>query len=139
MKSERATTLSDSLSEMTETSDSPERRHILLQSLLNMDASLEVIQRGLSKLPWDYFGPELQLTRKHLTSVLKRFLAGNLSQVDVEAWANAIECREDVDYVSEVVVQEILHELANPSLTYLLSPQRAQQLLVQLQRMIPPD
>jgi hypothetical protein len=64
-----------------------------------------------------------------LISLFKR---GSLSAADVEDWANALECRDDVGF-STSQAHELLHELANPLLTQPLSGERADFWLSQLQ------
>jgi len=57
-----------------------------------------------------------------------------LTADDIEVWANSIEGRDDVDFDenNEELVGEILHELANPLLTYMLDEDRAKQLVEKL-------
>ena len=58
------------------------------------------------------------LTTDHILSVLRRFQEGELIAADVEAWADLIECREDIDYQPgrDEAIVEAIFVLANPVL-----------------------
>lgn len=112
------------------------RRLSLVRDLLEMTLPLENIIRELSVITWDYDGEGVELMQGHLTSVLQRYLHGEVCEADIELWANQVEGRDDIqlDARSEPIVEEILHELANPLLTQPLNHIRAQQLLSRLVR-----
>jgi hypothetical protein len=82
-------------------------------------------------MDWDYEGDGVELTRRHLSAVLQRYLQAVLSARDVEVWANLIEAREDVcfDANYEREIEEVLYELANPTLTQPLDRSRASSLI----------
>lgn len=105
-------------------------RSQLLQSLLKLDRPLDQILPSLNQLGWD--SDELAtLHPQHLISILNRYLSGELSPVEVENWANAIECREDLAWESEAI-SALIHELANPLLTNPLSEDTAREWLQRL-------
>ncbi len=62
---------------------------------------------------------------------MKRYLAGEISTQEVEDWANLIECRDDIGYED---VADVLHILANPLITYELTPAVAAQLIEELRK-----
>lgn len=62
-----------------------------------------------------------------LRAVLERYANGELSDRDVENWANLVEGREDIQV--EENDKEVLFELANPELTQQLSRARALEIL----------
>ncbi|WP_189375993.1 hypothetical protein [Thermomonas carbonis] len=68
----------------------------------------------------------------HAFAVLIRFLAGELSVTDVEDWANAIECREDIGLDQESLMASVVFELANPLITRPLTRQSATDLVSKL-------
>ena len=41
------------------------------------------------------------LKKQQIVNILRRYFNGQLSSLDVENWANAIEGREDIEYESE--------------------------------------
>jgi hypothetical protein len=106
-------------------------RLALVDSLLTMALPLADIAKQLAKLGWDYEGIGVRLTPDHFSNVLARYLRSELSEVDVETWANLVEGRDDVDFdqTFEALVRDVLHELANPLLTHPLDPTRARHLV----------
>ncbi len=109
-------------------------RAALLESLLALGPDLDVTVERLREFPWD--SDELvQLGRGHLISVLTRYVAGRVEGAQVESWAEAIECREDIAFEpgKDEVLRATVHELANPELCGPLSVSSASQLLLRLQ------
>lgn len=102
-----------------------------LRDLLLLTSPLGAIMRSLAMFEWD--SEELiNLQPAHMAAALKRFHSGQLSADEVEAWANAVEMRDDIGYAADSVVGQVLHELANPMLTEPLAPRRADELLALL-------
>lgn len=108
------------------------KRLSLVRDLLEMRAPLAKIVRELSTMTWDYDGEGIEMTAGHLASALQRYLRGEVSKAEIELWANQIEGRDDVRLEArpESVIEEILHELANPLLTQPLDRIRATQLVI---------
>ncbi len=107
-----------------------ERKEILLRLVEASDA-LQDIVLDLNRLSWDSSRPLVTLTRPDIARVLGRYLNEELSENDIELWANAIEGREDVQYEigHEDILAEAIHQLANPLLTSALTLASAQELL----------
>jgi len=101
-------------------------RKEIIASLLDFDSSLELIRDRLSTLAWDS-DLRVQCLPQHIRRLLEKYLAGARSAEEVEAWANLVEGRDDID-VSQPL-REILFELANPAITQKLSPDRGRSLL----------
>jgi hypothetical protein len=106
----------------------------LLANLLRYSHPLEETIANLRQFPWDSEVALIVLSRNHVVELLERYLLGNLANCDVEAWANAIEGREDINYESghENILQEIIHILANPVLTEPLDHLLAERLIKKL-------
>ena len=106
----------------------------LLNSLLSFDQPLRQITSTLATFGWDSDRPLVTLNRQHIATVLTRYLDSELSKVDVEDWANAIEGREDIGYENGVAdgLSDVIHQLANPQLTLPMSASFAKKLLKQL-------
>lgn len=102
-----------------------------LQALIELAIPVEVALLRLAEFPWDSETDLVQVTPTHFQHILCLFKQERLSAADVEAWANAVECREDIG-VADSSSRELLHELANPYLTQALSQERADFLLSQL-------
>lgn len=106
----------------------------LLAYLLDYTQPLAQTIAGLRQFPWDSDSGLIILKREHIIHLLERYLSGELTGRDIEAWANAIEGREDIDYAAgqEDVLQESIYMLANPILTEPLNTTSAQRLLKKL-------
>ena len=86
---------------------------------------------ALAIYPWDSDTELVQLRRDDVGNVLLQYRRGDMTAAEVEAWANAIEGREDVGMADEVAA-ELLHELANPLLSQSISLASADQMLKRL-------
>jgi hypothetical protein len=106
-------------------------RSELLSQLIECSVPVPQAIAALSAQSWDACDDLVQLVRRHCEHVLELFVRGDLTTVEVEAWANAIECREDIGV--ELSAGGVLHELANPLLIQPLTTARAQFLLSGLQ------
>jgi hypothetical protein len=107
-------------------------RESLLKALLWFTRPIPDIARDLSAYGWDAPSPLVVLDAVHISSVLSRFMAGELSSMQVDDWANCIEGRDDVGYDPSSAVGLALHELANPLLTCPLTRQSATTLVATL-------
>lgn len=102
-----------------------------LADLVEFRKTPEELQAALKGFPWDSEVELVQLERQHVSSVLKRYLTGGISTQKVEDWANLIECRDDIGYED---VADALNILANPVITYELTPAVAAQLIEELRK-----
>lgn len=111
-----------------------EKRLSLVRELLEMTTPLANSVGKLSAMTWDYDGEGIEMTTSHLAGALQRYLRGEVSEAEIERWANQIEGRDDVriEACSAKVIEEILYELANPLLTRPFDRIRAAQLLSSL-------
>jgi hypothetical protein len=101
-----------------------ELRRTVLQDLVLFTSPLTSVQHALQDLAWD--SPDVWMVDKqHVLSILRRFEQDDINGADVEAWANAIETRDDIGYDRETAVWDVLYELANPTLTEPLTRERA--------------
>ena len=103
-----------------------------LAELLHFSRPIAEVAKDLAVFGWDSDEDLITLEPLHALSVLSRFLAGALSVKDVEDWANAIECREDVGLDQEGLMAAVVFELANPLITKPLSRQSATDLVCKL-------
>ncbi|MDB5686074.1 MAG: hypothetical protein JWR77_663 [Rhizorhabdus sp.] len=92
-------------------------RASIITSLIRLDRPLPELRAALAELDWDA-EPVATLTRSNIAAILHRFVAGDLDSATVEAWANLVECREDVVFEprNEEAVADALYDLANPDL-----------------------
>lgn len=93
------------------------RKQGWLSSLIHFDAPLAEIEAGLAALGWGS-EPVDTLTREHVADILQRFASGEIDAATVEAWANLVEGRDDIQFEPghERVVLDAVHDLANPVL-----------------------
>jgi len=106
-----------------------ERRSILL-SLLALDRPVEQIASMLAKLKWNHPSGLVLLTREHISDVLERFRARQVSAETVEAWADLIEYRDDISFANQSVVDAIF-VLANPKINGPLDDKAVEEILAQ--------
>lgn len=106
----------------------------ILNSLIAFEDPDEPYVRHLAAFPWDIAEPLVALQASHIVSILDRFLRGQLSAQQVEHWANLLESREDIEYVSakESPIAAAIHTLANPVLEGELTFALAEKLKVEL-------
>lgn len=89
-----------------------------LEELARFSKPAAELRLVLSQLAWDYEGRPFIVTGSHVIKVLERFLRGELSAEDVEAWADLVELREDMAYEEgrHSQLKSVIHALANPLL-----------------------
>ncbi len=104
-------------------------RKELIEQLIRFDAPLAPTLSTLQEFGWDCDEPLVTLDTESVRSVLHRYLSGSLTAYEIEMWADAIECREDIDAST---FQDIIYELANPCITRQLSPTIVEGLLTQI-------
>ena len=107
-------------------------RTAAIEALANISVPIPEAVSCLAKFPWDSETELVQLNHERFRNVLLQFKQGVLSEAEVENWANALECRDDVGFATSFL-RELLHELANPLLTQRLSSEQADLWLSQLQ------
>jgi len=107
------------------------KRIDLLKLLLQAKQPITGILEELGKEGWDCETPLILLTRAHIVAVLNQYINGQLSSTQVEEWANAIECREDIGLEAEKkdLLSGTIFQLANPTLTEKLSKEMATTLI----------
>ncbi len=105
----------------------------VLSDLIAFGKPIDLLAAIVSDMGWSET-PVVILTADHILSVLRRFQAGELTAADVEAWADLIECREDIDYQPErdEEILEAIYVLANPVLNGALDEALADQVMVSL-------
>lgn len=72
--------------------------------------------------------PTLIISKAEFSTVLKRCIENEISVEDLENRANAIECRDDLDF-EDVEMQEIIFELASPEINGEISKERLQEII----------
>lgn len=104
-----------------------EHRSILL-SVIELDRPVADLQSILAALGWDCPEPLVTLTYAHIRSVLLRFQAGKLDVKDLEAWADLLELRDDIEFADERT-KEVVHMLSTPEIHFAIDGRLAEWLL----------
>ena len=108
-------------------------RKEILKDLVLLQGSIEVLEKELSQYPWDIEKPLLKISIDDFTYVLKRSLNGEVNFETLTSWANAIECRDDLELVKEKM-QEIIFELANPEINGEITKERLSEIITELEK-----
>ena len=60
------------------------------------------------------------LCKSDIEIILRKYKSGEVSEQQLEEWANFIECRDDIGFEEsrEETLREIIYWLANPELGY---------------------
>ena len=104
----------------------------ILKKLINLDESIEVLQRKINSLSWDFEEDLVFLNKNHLKKILNFYILGKINKNQLEKWANLIECREDIGFENENL-KDIIFELANPQLYGDINKKRVKDILKRLQ------
>ena len=98
-----------------------------LEDLVSLRVPPAEAQRRLRAFGWDSDDELVTLTRRDLLRLLDEYLLGNLTNDDVEHWANAVEGRDDIGFEEELeaVLKDMVFQLAAPEITAPLTPAAA--------------
>lgn len=109
-----------------------QNRQEVLKALIELSAPLEKLTASVTSIGWDPDSNNLvELNRSHILKILNRYLSSELSEQEIEQWANLLEGREDIrfEYKNDQWIRQVIHELANPLLTKPLNRERAAKLI----------
>jgi len=109
-------------------------RYEALQNLLELNGSVSSLVEEIQAYPWDADATLVTFTRNHLLAALQKYLGNIVDAAQLEDWANAIECREDVDFEAghEDMLREAMFQLANPLLTVPITEHSVQVLMAKM-------
>lgn len=107
------------------------RKDILID-LVFLKANLSELQNELAQYSWDIEEPILIISKQDFTNVLQRCIESEITFDDLTNWANAIECRDDLDFEAEEM-QEIVFELSSPEINGEITKERLQEIVNELQ------
>ena len=105
-----------------------------LSNLLFYHMPIEQLVSDLKQFPWDSEIALVVLTPEHILHVGERYLKGELTEEQLEDWANAIECREDIAFLPayKTMLEDAIYQLANPLLTSPITFQNVEHLLSEI-------
>lgn len=100
----------------------------VLNNLLSYDIDPIELQNQLRTIGW-WESPVVKLSQKNIISILNHFIHNELDNLSIETWANLIEWRDDIDYIYNDTLIEVITELANPELYLPITKERAGELI----------
>ena len=107
------------------------RKQILLE-IFNVEGDLGKLQNEILEYPWDSEMPFLIISKGDLAKTIQKFILSDALFLEVENWANLLECRDDIQYEPEEL-KEYIFELANPYLNGEIKKERLQEIVNELQ------
>jgi hypothetical protein len=93
-------------------------RRTALEDLVLLRRPVAEAARRVRSFGWDSDFGYVILSRRDVDRVLDAFLRDQLDATSVEAWADAIESREDIAFESgfEDALKDLIFTMANPTL-----------------------
>jgi hypothetical protein len=106
----------------------------ILRQLAEFREPSEPLLDELRKFGWDSETEHFVMTQRHVHSILKRYLGGELTAEQVTFWAETFESRDDVAFgeSEDGNLKEIVFRLANPEINDSITPDLAAQLMNEL-------
>lgn len=110
------------------------KRQQLCEKLVAWDDDPRKTSAALREFPHDCEESLATLRKADVAAALNRFLSGEVSSSDIEAWADAVEMRDDIGYEESDrdAIANTLFILSNPDINGVLTPDYAKELLVEL-------
>jgi hypothetical protein len=110
-----------------------ERREAVL-NLVEWRGDLPDLVAAVREYPYDSEVPIVTLQAEHIRKAMERYLRGEIAAAELEAWADAVEGRDDIEYFEphEDEISEALFRLSTPELNSPLSKEVAEKWLSEL-------
>ena len=87
----------------------------ILLDLVHFKNNIDALKNMLSQIGFDSETELVSMSRDDIVEILQSSLDKKISFLELEEWANLIECREDIGFEDEKT-QEMIFKLANPYL-----------------------
>ena len=87
----------------------------ILLDLVHFKNNIDTLKNMLSQIGFDSEIELVSMSRDNIVEILQRSLDKKISFLELEEWANLIECRDDIGFEDEKT-QEMIFKLANPYL-----------------------
>jgi len=108
------------------------RKEILID-LVYLQGKIEVLEQELSQYTWDIENPLYKISVEDFSNILKRSINNEIDFDTLVSWANAVECRDDLEFESEEM-QEIIFELANTEINVEITIERLSEIITLLKK-----
>ena len=105
----------------------------ILLDLVHFKNNIDTLKNMLSQIGFDSETELVSMSRDDIVEILQRSLDKKISFLELEEWANLIECREDIGFEDEKT-QEMIFKLANPYLYGKLDEKQVLSYLNELKR-----
>lgn len=105
----------------------------ILLDLVHFKNNIDTLRNMLSQIGFDSETELVYMSRDDMVEILQRSLDKKISFLELEEWANLIECREDIGFEDEKT-QEMIFKLANPYLYGKLDEKQVLSYLNELKR-----
>jgi hypothetical protein len=109
------------------------KRIDILKDLVSYTKDLSALKRELSYYSWDTEKSYLTITKHQLLNVLMKCIDQTITFQNLEDWADAIECRDDLDFENEEI-QEIIFELSSPEINGKITKNRLNEIVNNLSK-----
>lgn len=87
----------------------------ILLDLVHFKNNIDTLKNMLFQIGFDSETELVSMSKDDIAEILQRSLDKKISFLELEEWANLIECREDIGFEDEKT-QEMIFKLANPYL-----------------------
>ena len=87
----------------------------ILLDLVHFKNNIDTLKNMLSQIGFDSETELVSMSRDNIVEILQRSLDKKISFLELEEWANLIECREDIGF-EDKKTQQMIFKLANPYL-----------------------
>lgn len=91
------------------------QRRAVVADLVGIRKPVEQAAARLREFPWDSDEELVVLGPAEMRAALRKFIDGTISASDLEAWANAVEGRDDIRFEPAGII-DLITEIANPIL-----------------------
>jgi len=108
--------------------DKMKNRRELLKDLINLSGSINQIVADLSSFGYDFNEDPEILNYKILKNVLEKVINGEFQFELIEMWADAIEIRDDIDFIDEDI-KDFIYEIANPAINGPVTIDRVKEMI----------
>jgi hypothetical protein len=110
-----------------------ERREAVT-NLVEWRGDLPDLLDAAGQFPFDSEVPLVTLTVAHIRSALERYLRGDATADELEAWATSVEGRDDIEYfeLHQDEIADALFRLSTPDINHPISKQVAENCLAEL-------
>jgi hypothetical protein len=106
----------------------------VLTDLVSFSEPLNILSNELAELDWEYEGEPFVIRAMKIIEVLQRYISGKIKSMEIEEWANLIECREDLEFEEDKrdMLENTIYRLANPVLEGAITPEICRKLIITL-------